>query len=134
MKNLLTYEEFLYENSLSIGAKIPTSKGSNLVISKETSNGISIYRDSKGRIHRENTETSLEEETGDVQNPLAQTAEITRDPQLTDDRSSINTDPKRTWNTGTYTHTRKIDQIPDLRKWNSTDSGSGGSIPVYVGN
>jgi hypothetical protein len=77
----------------------------------------------------------VSEETGDVQNPLAQTADITRDPQqVNGDHSSINKDPNRTVGTGTYTSTWH-DVRPDVKGgWNSMDSASGGSIPVYSGN
>lgn len=75
------------------------------------------------------------EETGDVQNALAQTAEITRDPQQVDGQhSSINTDPNRTVGTGTFTSTWH-DVRPDVKgSWDSTDSASAGTIPTYVGN
>jgi hypothetical protein len=77
----------------------------------------------------------VSEETGDVQNPLAQTAEITRDPQTVNAKNtSLNTDPKRTLGTGTYTSTWH-DVRPDVKgAWNSTDSASGGTVPVYSGN
>jgi hypothetical protein len=77
----------------------------------------------------------VSEETGDVQNPLAQTAEITRDPQNVNAKNtSLNTDPKRTLGTGTYTSTWH-DVRPDVKgAWNSTDSASGGTVPVYSGN
>ena len=77
----------------------------------------------------------LAEESGDVQNPLTQTAEITRDPQNVNAKNtSLNTDPKRTLGTGTYTSTWH-DVRPDVKgSWNSTDSASGGTVPVYAGN
>jgi hypothetical protein len=77
----------------------------------------------------------VSEESGDVQNPLAQTADITRDPQqVNGDHTSINNDPNRTVGTGTYTSTWH-DVRPDVKGTrDTTDSGSAGTIPTYVGN
>lgn len=69
------------------------------------------------------------------ENPLSQTAEITRDPQnVNGEHTSLNNDPNRTVGVGTYTSTWH-DVRPDVKgNWNSTDSGSAGTIPTYVGN
>jgi hypothetical protein len=127
MKNLRTYEEFLAEYRSNFTAE----DNSRIIISKETSNGKVVFRDSSGNIITKNQNLPKIEED----NALSQTADITRDPsQVNSQNTSINTDPNRTVGTGTYTSTRHDVSPTTKGTWDPTDSSSGGTIPVYVGN
>ena len=121
MENLLSYDDFIkIEENLTVGNL--GSQYSSPIISKVTSNGVITYTDSKGKKFSKPVEEDLQ-----------QMADGVLDPSQSNQGSQLNTDPNRTFGTGTYTPVRAADQnVTTKAGSDTTDSASGGSYPVYI--